>query len=82
MRIDSSKWVHMPQAYERTQKVEGTDQKKSGKVDQVSISSEARARFEDTETSRSEKINALRQAIEDGTYKPDPVKIAERFLRL
>ena len=72
----------MPQAYERTQKVEGTDQKKSGKVDQVSISSEARARFEDTETSRSEKINALRQAIEDGTYKPDPVKIAERFLRL
>lgn len=82
MRIDSTKWVNMPKAYERNQAVEGTEAKRTNRPDEVTISSEARARFNETPTSRTEKIESLRQAIQDGTYKPGAKKIAERFLNL
>ncbi|MFZ0075192.1 flagellar biosynthesis anti-sigma factor FlgM [Exiguobacterium sp. RIT452] len=82
MRIDSTKWVNMPKTYERNQKVEGTEPTRTNRPDEVTISSEARMRFSETGTSRTEKIESLRQAIQDGTYKPDAKKIAERFLNL
>lgn len=82
MRIDSTKWVNMPKTYERTQPVEGTKNQRTNRPDDVSISTEARARFNETQTSRTEKIESLKQAIQDGTYKPDAKKIAERFLNL
>ncbi|AFS71404.1 MULTISPECIES: flagellar biosynthesis anti-sigma factor FlgM [Exiguobacterium] len=82
MRIDSTKWVNMPKAYEKNQKVEGTEPTRTNRPDEVTISSEARMRFSETPSSRTEKIESLRQAIQDGTYKPDAKKIAERFLNL
>ncbi len=82
MRIDSTKWVNMPKTYERTQSVEGTKTQRTNRPDEVSISTEARARFNETQSSRTEKIESLKQAIQDGTYKPDAKKIAERFLNL
>ncbi|MGX8176454.1 flagellar biosynthesis anti-sigma factor FlgM [Exiguobacterium sp. S22-S28] len=82
MRIDSSKWVNMPKTYERNQKVEGTEPTRTNRPDEVTISSEARMRYSETTSSRAEKVESLRQAIQDGTYKPDAKKIAERFLNL
>ncbi|WP_236627113.1 MULTISPECIES: flagellar biosynthesis anti-sigma factor FlgM [Exiguobacterium] len=73
MRIDSTKWVNMPKTYERTQSVEGT-KNHTNRPDEVSISTEARARFNETQSSRTEKIESLKQAIQDGTYKPDAKK--------
>ncbi|MCQ4089295.1 flagellar biosynthesis anti-sigma factor FlgM [Exiguobacterium sp. LL15] len=52
------------------------------RTDEVTISKEARVRFEGTTSSRADKIASLKQAIQDGTYKPDANKIAERFLNL
>ncbi len=82
MRIDSSKWVNMPKTYERNQKVEGTEPTRTNRPDEVTISSEARMRYSETTSSRAEKVESLRQAIQDGTYRPDAKKIAERFLSL
>ncbi|WP_449403162.1 flagellar biosynthesis anti-sigma factor FlgM [Exiguobacterium artemiae] len=82
MRIDSTKWVNMPKTYEKNQKVEGTEPTRTNRPDEVTISSEARMRYSETTSSRAEKVESLRQAIQDGTYKPDAKKIAERFLNL
>ena len=82
MRIDSTKWVNMPKTYERNQPVEGTETKRMNRTDEVTISKEARVRFEGTTSSRADKIASLKQAIQDGTYNPDANKIAERFLNL
>ncbi len=59
MRIDSTKWVNMPKTYERNQPVEGTETKRMNRTDEVTISKEARVRFEGTTSSRADKIAPL-----------------------
>ena len=46
MRIDSAKWVHLPNTYEKKTQPE-TKPELTRQTDQLSISAEARARFEE-----------------------------------
>ena len=82
MRIDSAKWVHLPHTYGKTTQVE-TKPASSRQTDQLSISAEARARFEEPvkNPERLEKINALKAEIHAGTYSRDAREIAKRFLQ-
>lgn len=82
MRIDSAKWVHLPSTYEKKTQAE-TKPKLTRQTDRLSISAEARARFEEPvqNPDRLEKINALKAEINAGTYTRDARDIATRFLQ-
>ena len=82
MRIDSAKWVHLPNTYEKNTQAE-TKPEPSRQTDQVSISAEARTRFEKPvqNPERLAKINALKAEISAGTYTRDAREIATRFLQ-
>ncbi|TCI67224.1 MULTISPECIES: flagellar biosynthesis anti-sigma factor FlgM [unclassified Exiguobacterium] len=82
MRIDSAKWVHLPNTYEKKTQPE-TKPELTRQTDQLSISAEARARFEEPvkHPERLEKINALKAEINAGTYSRDVRDIAKRFLQ-
>ncbi|WP_214825407.1 flagellar biosynthesis anti-sigma factor FlgM [Exiguobacterium algae] len=82
MRIDSAKWVHLPNTYEKKTQAEPKPEP-SRQTDQLSISAEARARFEEPvkHPDRLEKINALKAEIHAGTYSRDAREIAKRFLQ-
>lgn len=82
MRIDSAKWVHLPQTYEKKTQAE-TKPEPTRQTDRLSISAEARARFEEPvkHPERLEKINALKAEIDAGTYSRDARDIAKRFLQ-
>ncbi|WP_445002737.1 flagellar biosynthesis anti-sigma factor FlgM [Exiguobacterium alkaliphilum] len=82
MRIDSAKWVHLPHTYEKNTQAE-TKPEPTRQTDQISISAEARARFDEPvkHPERLEKINALKAEIDAGTYSRDARDIAKRFLQ-
>ncbi|TCI63892.1 flagellar biosynthesis anti-sigma factor FlgM [Exiguobacterium sp. SH3S1] len=82
MRIDSAKWVHLPNTYEKKTQAE-TKPELTRQTDRISISAEARARFGEPvkNPDRLEKISALKAEINAGTYTRDARDIAKRFLQ-
>jgi negative regulator of flagellin synthesis FlgM len=73
--------VHL---YKKTQ--EASQVRGEGKLrskDEVQISSEAKALLESQKTDlhREEKIDALKKAVQDGTYQVDARQIAQKLLQ-
>lgn len=83
MKVNESNRIGSIISYQKQQeaRVQSTNQKK--KRDEVSISAEAQEMLtnsQQTEGSRAEKIEGLKQAISTGTYKVDAGKLAEKIL--
>lgn len=86
MRINETNRTGMIHAYNQTSKTAASKGNKAsfGK-DEVQISEEAQELLrlgEDTESPqiRKQKVNQIKQAIEQGTYHVSSEKIAEKFL--
>ncbi|NGQ95627.1 flagellar biosynthesis anti-sigma factor FlgM [Brevibacillus sp. SYP-B805] len=85
MRINEPNRAGMINAYNKTNKLQASKEAKIklGK-DEVQISSEALELLKQVEDAdprvRKEKVNELRQQIENGTYHVPSDKIAEKFL--
>ncbi|MGO0063612.1 flagellar biosynthesis anti-sigma factor FlgM [Brevibacillus fluminis] len=87
MRINETNRTGMINAYNNTAKAAASKEgkHKMGK-DEVQISSEALEMLrmgEDTEETpqvRKQRVQSIKQAIEDGTYQVPTEKVAEKFL--
>lgn len=84
MKINDLGRVSNVNPYKKTQetsKVSGEGKLRS--KDEVQISSEAKALLESQKTDlhREEKIDALRRAVQDGTYNVDARQIAQKLLQ-
>lgn len=87
MRINETNRAGMINAYNNTTRSAAPQGKKPslGK-DQVQISEEALEMLrhgedtEETQQARKQRINEIKHAIEEGTYKVPSEKVAEKFL--
>lgn len=81
MKIQKPYGANMVQSYQKQQAAKPTTNKASAQRDQLSISEEAKVLLDKKATSslqRQEKVNELKQQIENGTYKVDKHKVAEK----
>ena len=86
MKIDGYRAAQIAQAYGLPSASGQTAAKKSGqRADSASLSAEAqellqaRRAAQDAPDVRAEKVAALRQQIQDGTYKVDEASLARRL---
>lgn len=59
----------------------GTTKPQSKEAVQVSISKEAQVLLDADKTARSERVNAIKKAIQNGEYEIDPDKITEGIVK-
>lgn len=93
MKVNYPGTIMVPKAYSNTDtgrpsRTAGNDNVvKTGKRDSVTLSSTTRklqkvsAAMDIPQENRTEKINALKNAIAQGEYKVEPDKVAEKFLQ-
>jgi negative regulator of flagellin synthesis FlgM len=81
VKINETGRVGAIQSYKRSgeSRAGETSGKKSGRRDEVQISSEAKELQGSSGASR-QKINELKQAVSAGTYHVDAMKVAEKLL--
>ncbi|PRO65666.1 flagellar biosynthesis anti-sigma factor FlgM [Alkalicoccus urumqiensis] len=69
-------------AYKKLQEVQQKQENKAQqKSDKLEISSEAMnmAKTSEFQAARQERVEALKQQVQDGTYKPDPMQTARNM---
>jgi negative regulator of flagellin synthesis FlgM len=81
VKINETQRVGAIHSYKRSEesRTGETNSKKSGRRDEVQISSEAKELQDSSGVSR-QKINELKQAVSSGTYHVDAMKVAEKLL--
>ena len=82
MKIDKSYAMQHMQSYHHQMHKQSTTGKNGAQADQVNISEEAKAmqaqQADDLE--RQAKVDQLKTAVQDGTYRVDATKTAQAFL--
>lgn len=61
--------------------VQETNKSQAKEADKVSISKEAQALLDADKAAFSERVNAIKQSIQNGEYQVDPSKITEGLVK-
>lgn len=84
MKINDINRIQAIQKYQLSNQQERELKQKEAKKDQLSISNEAKVLLEqskDVNGSSTEKIEKLKEQVENGTYQIDSQKIAEKLMK-
>lgn len=90
MRIEGNQSIQSINAYQQSRQSSPSSNKPSGTEntrDEVNISQEAKSLLKQhtvrdvTSPERSERINQLRDAVQNGTYHVDSRQVVERMIR-
>ncbi|MDO7906560.1 flagellar biosynthesis anti-sigma factor FlgM [Paenibacillus sp. JX-17] len=81
MKINETNRVGAINSYQRNVEAGRTEEKKSRRKDEVSISSEALEMLQrSSDPERAQKIQALKQQVASGNYQVDAGKLADKLL--
>lgn len=84
MKINDINRIQAIQKYQLSNQQERELKQKEAKKDQLFISNEAKVLLEqskDTSGASTEKVERLKEQVENGTYQIDPQKIADKLMK-